>query len=124
MRTRFDIGEIIRCHGGEFLGKHNVVAPVSRAFAHMALCRTSALGGHVEVCPECGDMHIVPTTHYYIIHYLFSVLLKVQGDDGPINKPHHNPLHREFQCQTPNYKKIPLGSVSGRYLLSYLTLKS
>jgi hypothetical protein len=58
MRTRFDIGEIIRCHGGEFLGKHNVVAPVSRAFAHMALCRTSALGGHVEVCPECGDMHI------------------------------------------------------------------
>ena len=58
MRTRFDIGEIIRCHGGEFLGKHNVVAPVRRAFAHMALCRTSALGGHVEVCPECGDMHI------------------------------------------------------------------
>ena len=58
MRTRFDIGEIIRCHGGEFLDKHNVVAPVRRAFAHMALCRTSALGGHVEVCPECGDMHI------------------------------------------------------------------
>ena len=58
MRTRFDIGEIIRCHGGEFLGKHHVVAPVSKAFTHMALCRTSALGGHVEVCPECGDMHI------------------------------------------------------------------
>lgn len=58
MRTRFDIGEIIRCHGGEFLGKHHVVAPVSRAFTHMALCRTRALGGHVEVCPECGDMHI------------------------------------------------------------------
>ena len=58
MRTRFDIGEIIRCHGGEFLSKHNVVEPVRRAFTHMALCRTSALGGHVEVCPECGDMHI------------------------------------------------------------------
>ena len=58
MRTRFDIGEIIRCHGGEFLGKHHVVAPVRKAFTHMALCRTSALGGHVEVCPECGDMHI------------------------------------------------------------------
>ena len=58
MRTRFDIGEIIRCHGGEFLGKYNVVAPVRRAFTHMAQCRTNALGGHVEVCPECGDMHI------------------------------------------------------------------
>ena len=51
MRTRFDIGEIIRCHGGKFLSKHNVVEPVKRAFTHMALCRTSALGGHVEVCP-------------------------------------------------------------------------
>ena len=58
MRTRFDIGEIIRCHGGEFLCKHNVVAPVRRAFTHIAQCRTSALGGHVAVCPECGDMHI------------------------------------------------------------------
>ena len=58
MRTRFDIGEIIRCHGGEFLSKHHVVPAVERAFRHMALCRTSALGGHVEVCPECGDMHI------------------------------------------------------------------
>ena len=58
MRTRFDIGEIIRCHGGEFLSKHHAVPAVERAFWHMAQCRTSALGGHVEVCPECGDMHI------------------------------------------------------------------
>ena len=58
MRTRFDIGEIIRCHGEEFLGKHHVVPAVERAFRHMALCRTSALGGHIEVCPECGDVRI------------------------------------------------------------------
>ena len=58
MRTKFDIGQIIRCHGDEFLSKHQVVPAVRRAFAHMAQCRTSALGGHVEVCPECGDMHI------------------------------------------------------------------
>ena len=58
MRTRFDIGEIIRCHGEEFLSKHQVVPAVRRSFAHMAQCRTSVLGGHVEVCPECGDMHI------------------------------------------------------------------
>ena len=54
MRTKFDIGQIIRCHGDEFLSKHQVVPAVRRAFAHMAQCRTSALGGHVEVCPECG----------------------------------------------------------------------
>ena len=58
MRTPYDLGQIIRDHGGEFLGSHNVVTAVRRAFAHIAQCRTSALGGHVEVCPECGDISI------------------------------------------------------------------
>ena len=58
MRTRFDIGQIIRDHGERFLCTHNVVAPVRKAFGHMAECRTSALGGHVEVCPECGQVKV------------------------------------------------------------------
>lgn len=58
MRTRFDIGQIIREHGGKFLNTHQVVTPVRKAFSHMALCRTKALGGHVEVCPQCGEVKI------------------------------------------------------------------
>ena len=58
MRTPYDLGQIIRNHGEEFLSTHNVVTPVRRAFEHLALCRTSALGGHIEVCPECGDISI------------------------------------------------------------------
>src|SRR5574344_1554708 len=58
MRTRFDIGEIIRCHGDTFFSRHKVVPAVRRAFTHMAQCRTNALGGHVEVCPDCGDIHV------------------------------------------------------------------
>ena len=58
MRTPYDLGQIIREHGEEFLSTHNVVTPVRRAFEHLALCRTSALGGHIEVCPECGDISI------------------------------------------------------------------
>ena len=58
MRTRFDIGQIIRDHGGKFLNTHQVVTPVRKAFSHMALCRTKALGGHVEVCPQCGEVKI------------------------------------------------------------------
>ena len=58
MRTRFDIGQIIRDHGEKFLSTHNVVTPVRKAFGHMATCRTSVLGGHVEVCPECGEIKI------------------------------------------------------------------
>lgn len=58
MRTRFDIGQIIREHGDEFLSSHQVVTPVRKAFRHMALCRTKALGGHVEICPQCGEVKI------------------------------------------------------------------
>ena len=58
MRTRFDIGQIIRDHGEKFLSTHKVVTPVSKAFGHMEMCRTSALGGHVEVCPECGEIKV------------------------------------------------------------------
>ena len=58
MRTPFDIGQIIREHGSEFLCKHLVVTPVRKAFSHLALCRTKALGGHVEACPECGELKI------------------------------------------------------------------
>lgn len=58
MRTPYDLGQIIREHGEEFLRSHNVVTPVRRTFVHLAQCRTSALGGHMEVCPNCGDISI------------------------------------------------------------------
>src|SRR5574344_154143 len=58
MRTPFDIGTIIRCHKDEFFRSHKVVPAVRKSFEHIAMCRTSRLGGHVEVCPECGDVHI------------------------------------------------------------------
>lgn len=58
MRTRYDIGQIIRDHGGKFLSTHQVVTPVRKAFRHLAICRTKALGGHVETCPQCGEVKI------------------------------------------------------------------
>ena len=58
MRTRYDIGQIIRDNGGKFLSTHQVVTPVRKAFRHLAICRTKALGGHVETCPQCGEVKI------------------------------------------------------------------
>ena len=57
-RTRFEVGQIIRDWSGSFYAKHHVVPQVRKSFASMALCRTRALGGHVEVCPECGEVHV------------------------------------------------------------------
>lgn len=58
-RPRFEVGQIIRDHGEDFFSRFpNVVPQVKRSFAAMALCRTRALGGHVEVCPECRGIHV------------------------------------------------------------------
>ena len=57
-RTRYEVGQIIRDWGGEFLSRHQVAEPVRKSFGRMALCRTQYLGGHVEVCPECGEVHV------------------------------------------------------------------
>ena len=58
MRPRFEVGQIVRDWSHELYAKHKVVPQVRKSFAAMALCRTRALGGHVEVCPECGEMHV------------------------------------------------------------------
>lgn len=57
-RPRHEVAEVIRGWGKEFLDGQKVVPQVRKSFASMAQCRTSALGGHVERCPECGEIHI------------------------------------------------------------------
>lgn len=57
-RPKFEIGQIIRDYGKEFFSRFSVVPQVRKSFAAMAVCRTRYLGGHVEVCPECGEIRI------------------------------------------------------------------
>lgn len=57
-RPRFDLGRIIRDYGEECISRFNPVPQVRKTFAALSICRTAALGGHKEVCPECGEIHI------------------------------------------------------------------
>lgn len=57
-RSKFEVADIIRGWGDEFFAKHRVVGQVHKSFAAIAMCRTRALGGHVEACPECGEIHV------------------------------------------------------------------
>jgi len=58
MRPNHEVGQIIRDWGKEFFDSYSTVPQVRKSFQAMALCRTSLLGGHVEVCPECGEVHV------------------------------------------------------------------
>ena len=57
-RPRFEVGQIIRDWGADFLSRFHVKSHVAKSFARMAVCRTRYLGGHVEACPECGEVHV------------------------------------------------------------------
>ena len=57
-RPRFEVGQIIRLYGNAFFKQHPCVPQVHKSFGAMAACRTRQLGGHVEVCPECGEIHV------------------------------------------------------------------
>lgn len=57
-RPRYEVGQIIRDWGDEFFARCQVAEPVRKSYGRMRVCRTRHLGGHVEVCPECGEVHV------------------------------------------------------------------
>jgi Putative transposase/Transposase zinc-binding domain len=56
-RPRFDIADIVRAHRAELERQHPLAPAEARVLSAIALCRTPALGGHLEVCRSCGHQH-------------------------------------------------------------------
>jgi len=59
-RPALEVAEVIRQHGDAFLDRYGgVLSAVQRRTLHdLAVCRTAALGGHVEHCLDCGRERI------------------------------------------------------------------
>ena len=56
-RPRFDIGDIVRQHRATLEAQRPLTLQQRRVLSAIALCRTAALGGHVDVCRSCGHEH-------------------------------------------------------------------
>jgi hypothetical protein len=59
-RPRIEVADIIRGHGDDFLDSYGeTLSPEQRrVLIDLARCRTSALGGHLEECEQCGHRQI------------------------------------------------------------------
>jgi len=59
-RPALEVADVIREHGEAFLAKHGgwLTDAQRQALRDLARCRTAALGGHVEQCPDCGHERI------------------------------------------------------------------
>ena len=53
-RPRWEIGDIVRAHRGALEQVRRLSLDQQRALSAIALCRTAALGGHLDVCTACG----------------------------------------------------------------------
>ena len=53
-RTLFDIADIVRRHRPALESLQPLTSVQGRALSAITLCRTAALGGHVNYCIECG----------------------------------------------------------------------
>jgi hypothetical protein len=60
-RPRFDIADIVRRHRAALEAEQDLTVAQRRVLSAIELCRTAALGGHVEVCRSCGYEHY----HYH-----------------------------------------------------------
>src|SRR5438105_4873279 len=54
-RPRLEVADVIRSHGEAFLQRHgsHLTQAQKKALRDLAMCRTAALGGHVEQCLDC-----------------------------------------------------------------------
>jgi len=56
-RIRFEVADIVRAHRAELEQVVELTGAQKRVLSAIALCRTSALGGHLDVCTSCGHEH-------------------------------------------------------------------
>ncbi len=52
-RTEHTVGEIFRRWGSLYSQSHRVTPEQRRALENLSACRTAALGGHMDECPDC-----------------------------------------------------------------------
>ena len=53
-----EVADIIRLHGRAYRKTYQPPIQVCKVLPALSLCRTAALGGHVEVCKSCGTERI------------------------------------------------------------------
>lgn len=56
-----EVADIFRRYGAVYRSRYRPSPAQRRAMASIEACRTSALGGHLEICTDCGSVH----AHYH-----------------------------------------------------------
>ncbi|WP_203558358.1 IS91 family transposase [Bacteroides sp. 224] len=58
MRPQYELADIIRLYGKDFIAQRPVLTSHQKVLRAIERCRTSEMGGHVERCTDCGQERI------------------------------------------------------------------
>jgi hypothetical protein len=53
-----ELQDILVQHGDAYLSNHALFSNQRKAMSSIKICRTSALGGHIDECDQCGYISI------------------------------------------------------------------
>jgi hypothetical protein len=53
-RPTVEVADIFRTRGNDFIEQHSLSIQQLKAIQAITRCRTAELGGHVDICPQCG----------------------------------------------------------------------
>jgi hypothetical protein len=56
MKPRYEVADVLRKYGQEYKKYHAMSRSQHKVMAAIMACRTAALGGHCEVCDQCGTI--------------------------------------------------------------------
>ena len=57
-KSAVELADVLRMHGPSYRANHTLMPQQHKVFNAILNCRTSVLGGHVEKCDYCGELHI------------------------------------------------------------------
>jgi hypothetical protein len=58
VKPRYEVAQIIRDYGDDFIGVHSTLKHHQRVLDAIKICRTAELGGHIDRCVDCGHERI------------------------------------------------------------------
>ena len=57
-RTDLEVADIFRQYFDDYKNKYKTPVHIKKIVSDIITCRTAALGGHVEICEDCGHLQI------------------------------------------------------------------
>jgi len=54
-RPTVEVADILRAWGSDFIDRHQLRLQQLKVICAITRCRTAALGGHIDTCPQCGS---------------------------------------------------------------------